>query len=180
MVFRLSTDHGDSFGFTLVELLLVIVVVAILSSIVISVSSSAAEKGRAVRARAELAALSSGLESYRRAYGDYPRVGRGDLLLQSLIGKRGPTGADIPGRVFVDLAHFTVEGAKDPFADATALTVDPWGEPYQYAYKLSAAWERPDFALFSRGPDRLSAALLPDGRYDAAAAENRDNVYADR
>jgi len=180
MAVRASIAVGNDSGFTLVELLLVIGVIAILSSVMIGVGSSAVEKGREVRARAELAALSAGLESYRRAYGDYPRVDHADLLLQSLIGKRGPTGSIVSGPAFIDVAHFTIEEAKDPFIDDSARTLDPWGEVYRYEYKSSGAWTRPDFALFSAGRDQRNAALLATGFYDEGAAENRDNIYADR
>ena len=180
MALRTPVARLNSSAFTLVELLLVIGVIAILSSIMLTIGSSAVEKGREVRARAELAALSAGLESYRRAYGDYPRVDRADLLLQSLIGKRGPTGSAVSGPAFIDVAHFTIDGAKDPFVDDSARTLDPWGEVYRYEYKSSAAWTRPDFALFSAGRDQRSAALLATGFYEEGAAENRDNIYSDR
>jgi general secretion pathway protein G len=180
MAFRTPVAPENFSAFTLVELLLVIAVIAILSSILLTIGSSAVEKGREVRARAELAALSAGLESYRRAYGDYPRVDRADLLLQALIGKRGPAGAELRGPAFIDVAHLMIEGGKDPFVDATALTLDPWGEAYHYEYKTSGAWIRPDFALFSAGRDQRSAALLATGFHDEGAAENRDDIYADR
>lgn len=180
MALRTPVARENTSAFTLVELLLVIGVIAILSAIMLTIGSSAVEKGREVRARAELAALSAGLESYRRAYGDYPRVNRADLLLQSLIGKRGPTGAELCGPSFIDVAHFTIEGDRDPFVDTTARMLDPWGEAYRYEYKSSGAWTRPDFALSSAGRDQRSAALLTTGFYDEGAAENRDDVYANR
>jgi prepilin-type N-terminal cleavage/methylation domain-containing protein len=62
-------------GFTLIELLAVIVVVAILAGIVIGGLAGVRKRSAAARCRAELAALATALEDYKRRYGDYPQLG---------------------------------------------------------------------------------------------------------
>lgn len=65
--------HFQEGGFTLLELLIVIALVATLSGLLLGGGRHALESGRVARARAELAAWSATLESYRASHGDYPR-----------------------------------------------------------------------------------------------------------
>ena len=168
-------------GFTLIELLTVIAIVAVLAGIGLGVGRRASELGRRARAKAELAAISTGLESYKRQHGDYPRTGDAAVLLQSLIGRLGPTQAATAGRPQIDLALFATRDGLDPFATTTATLVDPWGQPYVYAYKSAAGWANPSFVLYSIGPDGAdSPALLAGGVPNPAAAENSDNIYANQ
>lgn len=167
-------------GSTLIELLTVIGIISVLAGVIIGVGGGAAKRGQVARAKAELATLSAALESYRRQYGDYPETGGADILLQSLIGKLGPTGQSVDGRAHLDLARFKTAGALDPFDDSAAQLVDPWEQPYRYAFKSAAPWTNPSFVLYSIGKDGSAAALLNGGFIDDAAAANADNVYANR
>jgi len=167
-------------AFTLMELLAVIAIVAVLAGFVLGAGRWVSETGRTARARAEMAAIAAALESYRRVCGDYPRTSNSAALLQSLIGKRGPAGAVIDARAFLELAHLSTLGALDPFTDPAAECVDPWGQSYRYAYKSSAPWTQTGFVLFSCGPDGTCAELLTGGQIDDFAAANRDNVYLNR
>jgi type II secretory pathway pseudopilin PulG len=165
----------------LLELLVVIGVIAILTGIVIGVGRRASDSGRTARARAELAALSTALDAYRLAYGDYPRTDLPARLLQSLIGRRGPAYLPVAGRAVIETARFTTAGALDPFTNESAELLDPWEHAYRYAYKSQADWTNPTYVLYSAGPDGLAtAALLPGGFPDVAAAGNADNVQANR
>jgi general secretion pathway protein G len=169
-------------GFTLLELLAVIAVIAILAGIVIGAGHHASEAGRVARARAELAVLSAALENYQRNFGDYPQTDDEARLLQSLIGKRDPLNAAVAARSLIEAARFTTAESQDPFADPSAVLVDPWGQPYVYVYKVPAGgWANPGYVLYSIGPDaRDSPALLPGGLIDPAPPENTDNLYANR
>jgi general secretion pathway protein G len=169
-------------AFTLLEVLVVIALVALLSGIVIGVGRRASESGKAARAKAELAALSAALEAYRRTYGDYPQTDDEARLLQALVGKLGPTGAPRQGRAFIETARFATAEQRDPFADASAVLVDPWNRPYVYCYKIPASgWTNPGFVLYSVGSDgRDSPALLSGGYADSSPPENADNLYAHR
>jgi general secretion pathway protein G len=169
-------------AFTLIELLAVLTIIAILSSIVLGAGRRATEAGHAARARAELAALSAALEAYKLQHGDYPRTNDGATLVQSLLGRIAPTGAALSpaGRAHLEAAKFSFSPAN-PFDDANAVLLDPWGRPYRYAYKTATPWTNPSFVLHSAGPDGDDAPVLrPGGFADASATANADNLYANR
>src|SRR4051812_15204943 len=118
-------------AFTLLEVLAVVALMAILSAIVFGLGRRALETGRAARARAELAVIAAALESYKRAYGDYPRTGDPAQLLRAMLGQRGPTSeAASTGRATLDTGRLTLSGG---------VIVDPWEQPYLYIYKTPAA-----------------------------------------
>jgi prepilin-type N-terminal cleavage/methylation domain-containing protein len=64
-----------SAAFSLIELLTVIAVTAILTTIAIGSVRGAKERANMGRARAQLAAISTALEEFKRLYGDYPQTG---------------------------------------------------------------------------------------------------------
>lgn len=186
-------------AFTLLELLAVIAIIAILTGIVIGVGRRATESGKIARAKAELAALSVALESYKRQYGDYPRTSDEATLLQSLIGKLSPTGAALSsiGRTHIEAARFAValesapDTTVDPFTYTAATLRDPWGQSYHYAYNTRAnGWQSPSFLLVSAGPDEKLTLPLPGTGYITSNYEqildadqkpvNADNLYANR
>src|SRR4051812_7250343 len=118
-------------AFTLLELLAVIALIAILAGLVVGVGRRAVEVGQVARAKAELAALAAALEAYKRAHGDYPRTDDPARFLQSLLGRLGPALAPASAPPFIETARFVTEGARDPWTDATAQLVDPWGQVYR-------------------------------------------------
>lgn len=62
-------------GFTLLELLTSIAVIAILATLSIGAIRGVIERSKITRARAELGALATALEEFKRLYGDYPQTG---------------------------------------------------------------------------------------------------------
>jgi prepilin-type N-terminal cleavage/methylation domain-containing protein len=70
----LHSPQGDA-GFTLIELLTAMAVVAILASITIGGVRGAKSRALISQARAELAAIATALEEFKRLYGDYPQLG---------------------------------------------------------------------------------------------------------
>src|SRR5687768_5553169 len=62
-------------AFTLLELLTVIAVLAILATFSIGAIRGAKERANIARARAQLSALATALEEFKRLYGDYPQTG---------------------------------------------------------------------------------------------------------
>jgi general secretion pathway protein G len=175
---RGPADRKD--GFTLVELLAVIAIIGVLTAVLLGGAQQAVSAGMTARAKAELAALAVALESYRRAYGDYPRTNRPDELLQALIGRRGPTGVAVTGRAFVAMASFHTADDRDPFSNSDARIVDPWSTPYVYAYRSAVPWTNPSYVLYSCGRDAESAELIPGGFLDENATTNVDNIQAGR
>lgn len=169
-------------GTTLLELLAVLLILGILAALVIGVGRRAVESSRVTRAQAELAALAGALEAYRRSFGDYPRTDNSAVLLQSLLGRRDPAGAPLEARAVLDLAALTASTEQDPAADPAARLLDPWGQPYLYAYRVPAeGWLNSAFVLYSAGPDRrVTSALRPGGFPDQAAPGNGDNLHANR
>lgn len=177
-----SGRREEARAFTLMELLAALAIVVVLASLVMAGGRRAAEAGKIAQTKAQLAALSAGLEAYRRAHGDYPRTGKGAELLQALSGRRGPGGESVAARVLIDLAHFPTATDADPQVDATAELIDAWGEPYVYAYRTGApaAWRRVGFILYSSGPDRAHRPpAAGTGDLDGTVRENADNLFAD-
>jgi len=163
-------------AFTLVELLTVIAIIAVLASVVIGLGQHASARGKVVRTKAELAALTTALETYRQQHGDFPRTNDATVMLQALVGKRGPNSESMSGPVLLDLALFTTGDSLDPVQSSAAKLIDPWGNAYAYGY-YSVMGQR-GYVLYSAGPDGV--ALAPEGlnqQYREAAA-NLDNVYA--
>jgi prepilin-type N-terminal cleavage/methylation domain-containing protein len=165
-------------AFTLIELLMVIAVVALLAAAGMAMGQSMIERAKYAQAHGDLAALSAALEAYRQTFGDYPRTAANAEFLQSLIGKRGPTGASVSSHAFIDTVRLSI--SADPFSTAAAECLDPWDQPYHYAYRSSTPWTHPGFVLFSSGADRTSAPLLAGGEIDDSAISNRDDVFIDR
>lgn len=166
-------------AFTLLELLTVLALIAVLVSLAIGAGAHVSRQGKAARARGELASLAAALESFKRREGDYPRTTDAAELLQALIGRRDVRGGATEQRPCIDLAHFAVAHDADPFSDARATLVDPWGAPYNYAYApQTSGWAKSGYVLYSPGPDGEAAPLPATGWIDDSAAANRDNLYA--
>lgn len=168
-------------GFTLLELLTALLVVGILTGIVIGVGGRAAASAKAARARAELAAISGALEAYRRTFGDYPRTDDPVELLAALQGRRDPAGRSIEARAVLDARALRL-GPRGAAAGSPEVLLDPWEQPYRYAYRVPAVgWTNSGFVLFSEGPDGAAATGLLTGGYpDPAAEPNADNLHAPR
>jgi len=168
-------------AFTLLELLAVLVVLAILTGILIGGGRRAAEAGKTARAKSELAVLATALEAYKRAYGDYPRTGEVTQLVQALIGRKGPTNRDLANRSLLETARLAFANSADPFVNPVAVLVDPWGQPYVYAYQTAPPWDNPNYVLYSSGPDeRDFPRLLAGGFPDTSNPANIDNIHANR
>jgi prepilin-type N-terminal cleavage/methylation domain-containing protein len=188
----------------LIELLTVIAIIGILAAITFGVVKGVQERAAISQCRTELAALVAALETYKQQYGDYPQAGAGTWtglttnetkLLQALVGRRGPTGAAITGKLFIDVAKFSLSSSSDPLVVANQDTVkfqDPWGRDYFYFYK-SAGWAAPSFTLLSTGPDgyAFGATAIPttsnllnaNGTVKTTAANDSgaaDNIYANQ
>ena len=113
-------------AFTLVEMLLVITIIGILAALVIPKMVGRSEQARQAAAHADLSSIKTALDAYEVDNGFYPKS------LQDLI--QQPSNA---------------RNWHGPYLDN--LPVDPWGNPYVYAYP---GRHNPNgFDLSSVGPD---------------------------
>jgi general secretion pathway protein G len=180
-------------AFTLIELLTVIGIIAILAAITFGVVKGVNERAAIGQAKAELASLAQALEAYKLQYGDYPQTTDRAIFLQSLIGRKGPKGADITGKTLIEVAKFTLSTTGgDPIATNTLYLLDPWGRQYNYYYKATSSWTAPSYVVMSPGPDgylysttaatgSYTALLNVDGTFKSDVATNSgsaDNIYS--
>jgi general secretion pathway protein G len=133
-----STSEGRRFqrGFTLMEILVVIAIIAILATLAISNIGTLFGSAQTQSAQIFVTqTLKTGLTTYRIQVGSYPTTAEG---LQALI--TAPPGKE-------DKWH-------GPYVDVTGgkIPLDPWKEPYQYAYP--GKHNKTGYDLWSKGPDQ--------------------------
>lgn len=122
---------GRQRGFTLIEILVVVVILGILATVVVPRFLDKPGEARAVRARADIQALTTALNLYRLDNFNYPTTDQG---LQALV--QPPSGSPA-----------APNWRKGGYIDR--LPKDPWGGDYRY---LSPG-QRGDFDLYSLGKD---------------------------
>ncbi len=153
-------------GFTLIELLTVLAVIAILGAMTVGAMRGARQRTDISRAKAELAALATALEGFRRHHGDYPQLGgyrqaaispdpdqpgprvatvQAKLFncLTGVLGVRGRSDSvDSQSTSLLDPGRFSLEGRFDrpshPPREQDVALLDPWGRRYRYYYKDAA------------------------------------------
>ncbi len=125
---RLSSRHLSPFtfhcrpaaAFTLIELLVVIAIIAILAGLTLSTLGYVNRKGAESRAKAEVAALSAAIDSYKLDFGIYPS--NQTSLYRELVG----SGTINTNKVYFEpTPNITTNLATGPF-------MDPWGTAYNY------------------------------------------------
>lgn len=152
-------------GLTLIELLVVISVILVLSGITLGISRGVQNVQARAQAKAELAVIAQGLESFKSLYGDYPWHDSNDsdyptptngemtntMLLYALTGRMNML-TDINGSIIINKISDSLNSNevtdKIKFIDVSKFSfsgtddepnqlLDPWGNPYIYWYK----WE---------------------------------------
>lgn len=119
-------------GFTLIELLVVITVIAILAGLVLSTAGYVQKKSARSRAEAEVAALSTALESYKAEYGAYPsNSSAGQAGAKILYKALAYSNADHNpgGKIFIEPAMSMLAGTN---SQSDTYFADPFGSPYEY------------------------------------------------
>jgi len=111
---RLSPAHTEA-GFSLIEVMVTIVIIGLLSTVVLINVLPSRDKAMVEKARADIAALETALDSFKMDNFAYPRNEEG---LSALVA--APAGVR-PERYR--------EGGY-----IRRLPDDPWGNPYQYSY----------------------------------------------
>ncbi|MBS1718357.1 MAG: type II secretion system major pseudopilin GspG [Armatimonadetes bacterium] len=134
-----SIRHRVRRGFTLIELVVVILILGILASLIVPRVVSRTSDAKIAKAKSDIAAISSMLNTFRADCDRYPSSQEGLEALRTQP-------AD-------------VQGWKGPYT--TQNFTDPWGNPYHYDYPGPAG--RETFTLESYGSDGQ-----PGGEGDAA------------
>ncbi|MFT4901093.1 MAG: general secretion pathway protein G [Lentimonas sp.] len=189
-------------GFTLIELLMVIAILAILSGLSFGVFQGIQSAQNRAQAKAELSVLAQALELFKSANGDYPITNdvenddNGVVLSKSLLGwKEFVAGSppkfkdktNVPSsgpKSYIDLGTFFTSGTMPESINkkpTNLILLDPWGNPYVYAYKESSAWSNFGYVLYSAGTDGVHESVSADGVMTATIrndANNADNIYA--
>jgi prepilin-type N-terminal cleavage/methylation domain-containing protein len=122
-------------AFTLIELLVVVAIIAILAALALSTLGYVNKKGAESRARAEVAALATAIESYKMQFGSYPLMDAtnstsmtNEVTTTNLYLALCPASTNTQnplGRVFFEPSPGMI--ASNPFR-----FVDPWGGDYLY------------------------------------------------
>lgn len=140
----------DSRGFSLLEILVVLAIIGLLVGL--AVTNVGSILGGAQGGTAKLFvtdAMKTPLTAYRIAMGDFPSTAEG---LQALVTRPAAKGEKWFG----------------PYVEASKLTNDPWGEPYQYAYP--GTHNKGGYDLWSKGPDKQSGTADDIGNWETAPA----------
>lgn len=109
-------------AFTMIELLVVIAIIAILAGLTLSTLGYVNKKGAESRARAEVAALSSAIDSFFADFGAYPASNN---LFRELTGHSSATINTNRKVYFEPTPTITTNMTNGPF-------IDPWGTAYNY------------------------------------------------
>ena len=125
---------ADDAGFSLLELMVVVVILSILALVIVPRVIDRPDQARVVRARTDIAAISSAVQFYRLDNFRYPTTEQG---LQALVTR--PSSDPQP-------ANWAANGYME------RLPTDPWGQPYLYL----EPGVHGDFDVFSYGADGVA------------------------
>ena len=195
---KLFPNNQSLIGYTLVEVLLMLSVILILGGITFGTAKGVQSVRMKSIAKAEIALISESLFRFRNSYGDYPITegieNNGITLSKALLGWKIFQGnpaqmvdiKEVPPEgvtSFIELSKILYEGnvsSSSQVKPSNVRFIDPWGNPYVYAYKESKEWDNKSFVLYSKGPDGKDVKLESDGVITARfknLGKNIDNIY---
>jgi len=125
----------DRKGFTLIEILLVVMIIGALAVMVVPRLAGRGERALITVAQVDINAnIASALKLYELDNGTFPTTSQGlDALVMKPVSPPAP------------------RNWNGPYLEKKA--VDPWGQPYQYAYPGTHGTA---YDLFSHGPDKTN------------------------
>jgi general secretion pathway protein G len=136
-------------AFTMMEVLVVLAILALLAGL--AITNIGGIFGGAQGSAAQLfvrESMKAPLMTYRLHMGDFPSTAEG---LQALIHRPATRG----------------ERWHGPYITEPRVPLDPWGEPYQYAYPGTR--NKAGYDLWSKGPDKQSGTEDDIGNWDSGA-----------
>ena len=120
-------------GFTLVEIMLVVIIIGVLAAMVVPRFAGRTEQAKIARAKADVAAISLGVDLYELDLGRYPGG------LTELVAKDPPA----------SLTDDQKAQWRGPYLKK-GLPHDPWGREYQFS---AESQHQQDYDLYSFGSD---------------------------
>jgi general secretion pathway protein G len=139
-------------GFTLLEIMVVIAILGLLAGLAINALGKHWSNAQVDTARLFInTSIKVPLFSYRAHMGDYPTTQEG---LQALV--TPPSGK--------------ADRWRGPYVEPAKVPLDPWGEPYHYAYPGSH--NKDGYDLWSAGPDHQSGTDDDIGNWESAAPQH--------
>lgn len=136
-------------AFTMMELLVVLAILGLLAGLAISNVTGIFGGAQAQTAQLFVKeSVKTALFTYRMTMGDYPSTADGLQALST------PPGAK-------------ADRWRGPYIEGK-LPLDPWGEPYQYAYPGTK--NKGTYDIWSKGPDKQSGTADDIGNWDDAPA----------
>ena len=147
-IFRRSVRRAAR-AFTMMELLVVLGILALLAGLAIQNFGGIFNDAKKQAAQLFVTqTVKTGLFSYQFKMGDYPSTSEGIMaLMRAPEGKAGSWGG--------------------PYLDGNKTPLDPWQEPYQYAWPGKHNKDKPD--VWSKGPDKTDGTADDIGNWDASA-----------
>ncbi len=136
---RAARSHPEA-GFSLIEVMVVLVIIGLISSVIAFNVLPALDQGKDETARIQIRTLSTALTDYKFDNQTYPRTEDG---LEALVA--APASLARPDRYR--------QGGY-----IRSLPLDPWGNPYQYAYPGRYA----EYDIYSLGADGREGGEGPD------------------
>ena len=137
-------------GFTMMELLVVLAILGLLAGLAISNVSGIFGGAQVSTAQIFVKeSMKAPLFTYSLHMGGFPSTAEGLTALITAPGDKA------------DRWH-------GPYITESKIPLDPWGEPYQYAYP--GTHNKSGYDLWSKGPDKQSGSEDDIGNWDAAPA----------
>ena len=126
-----------SYGFTLIELIVVISVIAILAGMVTPLVSSITEQAREARMKSDVNSLKSAIVNYNAKRALYPGLAspaNPTLGLAAVTALTGVSGNTTAGYYFPGTTQTNADQVSNRLAQylSKMITNDPWTMPYRY------------------------------------------------
>lgn len=137
-------------AFTLLEILVVLAIIGLLAGLAITNIDKIFGGAQVTTAQLFVKeTMKTALTTYRISLGDYPTTADG---LQALI---TPPSSK-------------ADRWRGPYITDSKVPLDPWGEPYQYAYPGKR--NKGSYDIWSKGPDKQDGTEDDIGNWDSGSA----------